>query len=254
MRQHPRHGNLVSVGHMKILSLKEDSPEYLSEIKFLHESDGFSLRKIASIVGKDHHWVARRLRKAGGSVKSHEDRWKGYTFTCVECSQLFNQKWKGRGRKFCSQACYKKYYGRQDGVMAEKTCPECGKLFKPHKAGQVRCSRKCFEKSHATAMAGDSNPSWLDGRSYDKRCHRGLDWDTQKKKAYERDKYTCQNCGVKCVGRNGMNKSNSHRLIQCHHIVFWSEAQDNSLENLITLCVSCHKQVHLGSVDISELI
>lgn len=43
-----------------------------------------------------------------------------------------------------------------------------------------------------------------------------------------------------------MNEDNSHKLIQCHHIVEWDDSHDNSLENLVTLCVCCHQKVHNG--------
>jgi hypothetical protein len=119
--QHPRNGDLVSVGHMKILTFKEDSLEYLTEIKRLHEVDGLSLREISSIVGRDHHWVGRRIKKAGGAIQSKKERWKGYNFTCEFCEKTFQQNWKGRGRKFCSQDCYVNFNGRTRGIMAEKT-------------------------------------------------------------------------------------------------------------------------------------
>lgn len=61
--------------------------------------------------------------------------------------------------------------------------------------------------------------------------HKGIDWPTQRLKALERDGYQCQ----KCEERNDL-------LV--HHIKPYAISQDNSLENLITLCRPCHGKEH----------
>jgi len=63
-------------------------------------------------------------------------------------------------------------------------------------------------------------------------------WQKIRKLCYERDNWTCQKCGVKCVSKD---KKVLSRTIQCHHKVRWLVTQDDSLENLITLCVKCHR-------------
>ena len=94
-------------------------------------------------------------------------------------------------------------------------------------------------------MRGKNNPAWIDGRSYDKRCFRGFNWAEQRKKCYSRDNYICQVCGVQCIGRRDLNENNGNKLIQCHHIEdFESEEESNNLDNLTTLCASCHGKVH----------
>lgn len=232
---------------MSILAFSEDSPEYLAEIRRLHEVDGLSLRDISGIVGRDHHWVGRRIKKAGGSIKAHSERWKGYTFTCEECKKEFHLNWKGRGRKFCSQACYIKHNGRTQGVMAEKPCPECGKNFKPSRSDQVRCSRECFERSHQKTMTGSSNPSWIDGRSKDPNhtFFRAENWDEIKKFIYNRDGYKCQVCGCSCLGKKKAESTGAtQKIIQCHHIKPFKDGGSNDPSNLVTLCLSCHRAIH----------
>jgi len=138
-----------------------------------------------------------------------------------------------------------------------KNCLVCGGQFDtiPSRVKDGRgkyCSRKCFEKAHKLNMRGASNPSWIDGRSYNKRCFRGLDWNNIRKQVYQRDCFFCQVCGVKCVGRRGLTKKNSTRLIQCHHINGFNSVDDNILDKLITVCASCHKKIHEGG-DLPEL-
>ncbi|KKL96524.1 hypothetical protein LCGC14_1843630 [marine sediment metagenome] len=61
---------------------------------------------------------------------------------------------------------------------------------------------------------------------------------------YRRDNYKCQDCGVDCIGRRDLDKTNSHRLIQCHHIEDYKNEHNNNLVNLVTLCVVCHAKRH----------
>jgi 5-methylcytosine-specific restriction endonuclease McrA len=46
-----------------------------------------------------------------------------------------------------------------------------------------------------------------------------------------RDSWRCQNCGRASE-------------LQVHHLRFRSALGDDSLENLITLCVDCHASIH----------
>lgn len=52
---------------------------------------------------------------------------------------------------------------------------------------------------------------------------------------YERDGYTCQDCGVQ--GRPGIRVGD----IQAHHLVGWSRGGEHTADNLVTLCTLCHK-------------
>lgn len=56
------------------------------------------------------------------------------------------------------------------------------------------------------------------------------DWDTIRKKVYQRDGYRCQMCG-----KNG--------VIHAHHIVPLKISKNNSLSNLVSLCPKCHKKI-----------
>lgn len=59
----------------------------------------------------------------------------------------------------------------------------------------------------------------------------GEDWSKIRRKIYKRDKYICQNCGK------------SHIKVHCHHIIPFYISKDNSEDNLITLCCSCHTKM-----------
>lgn len=42
-------------------------------------------------------------------------------------------------------------------------------------------------------------------------------------------------------------------ILHCHHIRFRSHGREDSKENLIILCVSCHTQVHENKISKEEL-
>lgn len=57
-----------------------------------------------------------------------------------------------------------------------------------------------------------------------------------RRQVLERDSYTCQQCGLR--GVSGYKKG----CVQVHHIVAYRQGGTHSPDNLITLCVACHKR------------
>ncbi|MGD9581635.1 MAG: HNH endonuclease [Vampirovibrionia bacterium] len=53
------------------------------------------------------------------------------------------------------------------------------------------------------------------------------------KKCVELSNHKCQYCG-------------SANVVSAHHIIFRSDDGDDALENLISLCFTCHRRVHDG--------
>lgn len=166
------------------------------------------------------------------------------------CSQ--DCAYKGRTLGFTKRVLTKPYdikVSRKNKIFVN--CHQCQKQIETIPALKDKrkfCSKECCNLNKVTSSKGSNNPSWIDGRSYNKRCYRGNDWESQRLLAYKRDNFTCQICQEKCVAKNRKNKNQDHHLIiQCHHIVSWHLTQDNSLENLITLCASCHKKLHEGT-------
>lgn len=67
------------------------------------------------------------------------------------------------------------------------------------------------------------------------------DWEERRRKVYERDDYECQICGYR--GNVGEGK------LHAHHITPISDGGGHELENLVTLCRSCHSGVHAGKTE-----
>jgi len=63
------------------------------------------------------------------------------------------------------------------------------------------------------------------------------DWDSRRRKVYQRDGYRCRNCDRK-GGANG------NLELHAHHVVPKSQGGSDETENLITLCKHCHDAAH----------
>lgn len=70
----------------------------------------------------------------------------------------------------------------------------------------------------------------LNGKEYQQSDFEG---ENQKAKVRWRDKYECQ----KCFGKD---------FLQIHHIIERKNGGTNALNNLITLCKECHRDLHSG--------
>lgn len=103
-------------------------------------------------------------------------------------------------------------------------------MKRPEVAAKVSAA-KMGEKNFMYNKFGDKNPMWKGG----KITYRGRGWVGIKNQVIRRDGNKCRRCG-------------STKLLQVHHIVPYRYTQDNSFENLVTLCASCHMAVeHKGA-------
>ena len=162
-----------------------------------------------------------------------------YTFCSPKCS------YEARGLGLVKRIITEPYDCYRRGEAEPRICLYCKEEFRSWKKSQRYCSVKCCDEHKVETMKGSNNPSWIDGRSYDKRCYRGNDWEEIRIKIYKRDNFTCTSCGIKCVGKKS---SNTKRIIQCHHIENYDINQNNNDDNLTTLCLECHTKIHNNKI------
>jgi len=174
---------------------------------------------------------------------------------CDNCGCVFEYYPCSKPGKYCEECVedtnYRAYEHLQDGNGSGKenpnwdggkfiSCEECGdKSWKSpeqiEKSDHHFCSDECFREWQSKQYVGEGNPNWKGG--YEGSYGKG--WWRKKKKALERDNYTCQKCGS--------TDSVDNRRPDVHHIKpvreFENKEDAHFLENLITLCRSCHIEV-----------
>lgn len=107
------------------------------------------------------------------------------------------------------------------------------KLSKTHKKRISDSEKKHLPK---TAFTKGMKPwNYIDGRSKLRGPDKyGDDWDNIRQLVYRRDNFSCQKC------HQTMNEQK--RAFHVHHKVPFFVSFNNSLENLETLCPSCHRK------------
>jgi len=173
---------------------------------------------------------------------------------CQQCNKKYIDKWNNKNRKFCSCQC------RQDSGITFNTGKT--RFKKGRKPWNININ--IWEtKEHPRGMLGKENKwghhseetknkmsvikkeqyknglqiwNYIDGRSKLVSPGRyGDDWKNIRMQIYKRDNFTCQECGI--------TMSELKIPFHVHHIIPFLTSFDNSLNNLITLCPSCHRRI-----------
>lgn len=207
----------MKIGHGKFYS-GENNPFYGK----IHSEE-----TLAKISGNNHWNYGRR----------HSRSETQHTMTCDGCGGEFQAS---RKRKFCSQECISKY---AFPARITRQCGYCGKDVEviPARSNHknVFCDETCYSfyrkfiyqqpsglDSHWFGKRGSVTPNWRGGLSYEPySCEFGKEL---KELIRAKDSYTCQLCGV---SQNGES-------LCIHHIDY--DKNNNSVENLISLCRKCH--------------
>lgn len=164
----------------------------------------------------------------GGKVKK----------VCPVCGKIFKVvSAEEHSRKCCSHKCMGKwrsqhYRGENSptwkGGPEKRICEQCGKTFKIAKSALRRkghgrfCSRVC----HDTWQTGENAPGWRGGKSFEPYGHRFN--RILKERIREQQGRKCALC----------SKRQRLKKLNVHHIDY--NKKNNSPDNLIALCTSCH--------------
>lgn len=141
--------------------------------------------------------------------------------TCVACGLAFQfyrpleQSRAGQG-KFCSKKC-------KDSIGATSyACERCGRAFDGWKCRPRRfCSVPCARRSSpARRVIG----------------YASAEWRALRRKVLERDGYECQRCRTPFS-------------LVAHHLIPRAFGGRDIVDNLVTVCRSCHAAVHALAVN-----
>ena len=154
---------------------------------------------------------------------------------CEQCLKDFEQKTYGRAPRFCSRVCRANWHGSRP---CELTCPSCGKITLTTKkyAREFKAKGGVCRNCSSDKLSGPASATWKGGHRHWSpgrfgRDKDGLSWKAQRRLAWERDKFTCQECGTK-----------PKRNPDVHHIIPFRVSQSHALKNLKCLCQKCHMQ------------
>lgn len=197
----------------------------IEELRFLYEKQHLSTIKIAKIYGCYSMTIWRHLNKHNIKMSCSE-LMKRHVRTKEHCQNISNAL---KGRKIPQEIIDKQRQGMLRAVArghsgcfpkGHKTC------ITPERNAKISIAKTGVKRPD---MVGSKNPSWRGGTTSEYSRYLGNDvWNKIRRRIVKRDKNTCQICGIKNV------------RLDVHHIIPFAVSKDDSDENLITLCQSCH--------------
>lgn len=124
----------------------------------------------------------------------------------------------------------------------EHICPNCGNIFKTERRNAKFCSVECRDKFHNNGLT-----------QINMRIRKSKRYDEWRHSIFERDNWTCQQCGDRCGYGYDV-------VLNAHHIIPFAEIMRKSnistkldamnyerlwdLDNGVTLCKRCHDILH----------
>lgn len=203
-----------------------------------------------------HHTKADRSYCADCNPNAGENNpnWKDAreTAQCKLCDATFEYYPSDKDGVYCSH-CVES----ADGLLPESpdlrvdrvdtVCRHCDKSIKvlPSRMKSQTygnfCDLQCYGKWLSEHIVGPNHHQW-EGGSFP----YGEGWWSVRRKALQRDDYTCQSCNK---GREGMGRNpDVHHIIPVKEFEVPSDA--HTLENVICLCRSCHRRVEEGLINL----
>lgn len=189
------------------------------------------------VCNKEFTTYPSRIKKGAGKFCSRECFISTYTnkveCTCKNCGKTYSVAKSQKGKDYCSKECMEEHFyktGKWEGKV-KVLCQNCGREVKRYGGGKF-CSHKCYWES--MKLPEDE----LKKRQL-KRLHY-YRFGGNREKCLERDNHTCTACG-------------STENLVVHHIdgtgykSVGFKNMNNDLDNLQTLCESCHNSLHKSS-------
>jgi excinuclease UvrABC ATPase subunit len=176
---------------------------------------------------------------------------------CEYCgSDFFVYPYRKNVARFCKHECYAKTVHKQEKTknwykaMERMTPWNKGKKWDKETRKKMSESQKnryetesAWNKGKKMPFRGENHYNWKGGVSpLNHRIRHSVEYRTWRDKVFFRDNYTCQVCKT------------TELPLNVHHIEEFSKNEDLRFDvnNGVTLCISCHEQVHNFSFKSSD--
>jgi len=194
--------------------------------------EGYGAYNIAERLGEEYHneLINKVIHKLGISRTHH----KAITeYNHMKRKEM--KEWFSNNNPMENEESLKKLAEtNKNGEIRE--CKVCGEKFYTNPTEDKKyCSNECWlstKKFKESCVKGENHPNWKGGISkepYGKKWTKKL-----REKVRKRDNYECQFCGLTQAEHYAIYNEKLH----VHHID--KNKKNNSSDNLITLCHSCH--------------
>jgi len=214
----------------------------------------------------DHEFCSRdcynnyQSEELSGKNSPH---WKGRQIVveCDWCGEKTGKhaiNYENNEKAFCSHECHGQWKsenntGENNPVFKPENtveCRMCGKKHqkttpKIHRNEKHFCSIECHGNWISQNQRGENHPRWVDDSD---NVSYGGSWPQKREERLEKDGYECVVCGKS----NAQEEIDSGRGLSVHHITkarkflqddgTLDEEKAHRMENLITLCGSCHRR------------
>ena len=167
-----------------------------------------------------------------------------------DISAKMNRRAKYRRDRRNRKTRYRKprFLNRKNSIKTDRFSPTMRSKVDSHKK-EIEFIKSILPISENILETGKfdphamKNPALNDPKVRHWGYQKGPNYGFENTKAMvlNRDGYTCQCC-------KGKHKD---RKLEVHHIVYRSQGGSDEAENLITLCHTCHKGVHDGTVKLN---
>jgi len=190
-------------------------------------------------------------------VQAHDESIAGVPVECDWCGENLRVE-RARAEQdhqFCGDSCMGNWESENESgenaphykgkVTVE--CAACGSDIERYPSRvedgkKYLCSDECKADYYSDKYSGENSWHWKGGGIH----YYGPNWAEQRRKAILRDQARCQGCGI----AESENVERYGRMITAHHIQpfrsyrrndgGYNYKKANKLENLTTLCDSCH--------------
>ncbi|WP_178918213.1 HNH endonuclease [Natronomonas gomsonensis] len=185
--------------------------------------------------------------------------------TCEICGSNFEYYPSAKPGRYCESCVESEEWRHERDISGERnprwsggehelTCDWCdGKVVRQQtniSGEHVFCSPDCQYEWLSEEFTGDGHPNWKGGAD----ANYGRGWNRVRRRALERDDDRCVLCGVTAdeLGRN----PDVHHIVPVRAFVetpVTTEFDAHYLENVVSLCPSCHRKAEFGGVSPERL-